>query len=320
MTWGIFADRINNGGIKEQPMDTRKILFALVICCALLLTAVAIATLTDVITVSKSGSGHDLYEVHINSTPKSTEKLPVDSALYPTDEPQPTSTNEPSPDPTDKGVDIDPDKPIVALSFDDGPSDVSTNRILDLIERYNVSATFFVVGGMARTHPEAMTRAAELGCEIGNHTDTHKLKFEGASASEIEKELSAVDKAVKNATGKETYLVRPPWGSYDAGTLKNTDRPLILWSVDTEDWKSRDKDAVVEVVKKGVYDGSIILMHDIYGSTADACEVIIPWLIEQGYQVVNVTQLFEARGIKLEPGNVYRDARPAVKPTEKVKN
>lgn len=202
---------------------------------------------------------------------------------------------------------IDPTRPMVALTFDDGPATKTTTRILDLVEKYNISVTFFVVGNNTY-RSDIIKRAAKLGCEIGNHTVSHNLRFSTATQSQIENELKPVEDAVKKITGEKTYLVRPPEGAYSPHKVKAETHPYILWSVDTKDWQTRDKQKIFQEVKNNVFDGAIILMHDIYLSTADSCELIIPWLLENGYQLVTVSQMFYIRNIRLLPGCVYRMA------------
>ena len=224
----------------------------------------------------------------------------------------------PTPEPTLKptpnsqignGRKIDINKPIIALSFDDGPSNNdSTVRILDVLKETNSTATFFVIGSMAEAHPETLVKIIETGCEIGNHTYSHSLRFKTASQSEIDGEVDKVNRIIENATGTSAKLVRPPWGSYGQDCLANAHYPYILWSIDTEDWKSRNTEAIFAEIKRTAKDGYIILMHDIYQTTADAVELAVPWLIEQGYQVVSVSELFATRGIVLEPGKVFRMA------------
>ncbi|MBR2222941.1 MAG: polysaccharide deacetylase family protein, partial [Christensenellaceae bacterium] len=154
---------------------------------------------------------------------------------------------------------------------------------------------------------DAMQYAVEAGCEIANHTWSHakltKLDSEG-----IKEEIEKVNDALEDAIGIRTSLLRPPGGSTNEETLKAIKYPVIKWDVDTRDWESRDADAVVEQIKANVQDGSIVLMHDLYKSTAEAVEKILPWLIEQGYQVVTVSELMQIKGVEMERGVVYYSA------------
>ena len=202
----------------------------------------------------------------------------------------------------------DPSKPMVALTFDDGPSK-KTERILDVLEQYGAHATFFVVGIQLEKFPEIVKRASDLGCEIGNHTYNHK-NLTKISPDEMREQINGVNRLVLEATGKEPALVRPPYGAgiKDETVKANVAYPLIMWTIDTLDWSTRDTQSTLEAIRKDVKDGSIVLMHDLYDPTAAAVETIVPELIEQGYQLVTVSEMFAAKGIALEPGKYYRKA------------
>lgn len=199
---------------------------------------------------------------------------------------------------------IDPNKPVVALTYDDGPHPTVTHDILDVLEKYDAKATFFVVGSRVNEYKDCITREAELGCEIGNHTYNHTI-LTSASKATIVSDIEKTNDAVEKLTGIRPVVVRPPGGSVNSTVRSTVDYPLINWSVDTLDWKNRNSSSVVSSVKSNVRDGSIVLMHDLYGSTAKATEIIVPWLIDEGYQLVTVTQLMQLKGIYTEPGKVY---------------
>ena len=204
---------------------------------------------------------------------------------------------------------VDPNKPMIALTFDDGPSSSATTRILNVLEKYNARATFFVVGSRVDSYKSQIKRAYDLKCEIGNHTYNHKT-LTNLSADGVKSELSATDKKVKAITGVSPVIMRPPGGSYKTNTVRNnTPYPIIMWSVDTRDWESRNATSVVNHIKSHAYDGAIILMHDLYDSTATATETIVPWLISQGYQLVTVSEMMEAKGIQMQNGVAYSSAR-----------
>lgn len=196
------------------------------------------------------------------------------------------------------------DVPMVALTFDDGPSKF-TPRILDSLEKHGAKATFFVIGRSARANPAIVKRAYDLGMEIGNHTMNHP-DLKKLSASGIKNELSKAENAVVSATGAAPTLIRPPYGNYNKTVSSVANAPLILWSIDTLDWKTRDADKTVDTVLKEVKDGSIILMHDLYESSADAAARLIPELISRGYRLVTVSEMAEAKGYSLNNGTAYR--------------
>ena len=199
--------------------------------------------------------------------------------------------------------DVDPNKPMVALTYDDGPHPVNTHRILDTLERYGARATFFVVGSRITEYKDCIERQARLGCETANHSFSH-VTLSVSKNETVLKEIERTDELIEKYSGRTPVLCRAPGGSVGKAA-KLTDRPFIHWSVDTLDWKTLSKSYVVNHIKKTVRDGSIILMHDLYGSTAAASEVIIPWLISEGYQLVTVSELLEAREGEIEGGRIY---------------
>lgn len=204
---------------------------------------------------------------------------------------------------------IDPNRPMIALTFDDGPSySTSSKRILDVLEKYNVKATFFMVGENAKNNPEDLKRKVKLGMEIGNHTYNHKHYGNDVKPRDISKSSKAIEKAC----GVRPTAFRSPGGNTTATIreeCKAEGMPLYYWTLDTEDWKSRDAKKVYKVVTANVKDGDIILMHEIYDSTADAIEKLVPKLLSMGYQIVTCSELVEAKSGK-EPvaGTQYIDA------------
>ena len=202
---------------------------------------------------------------------------------------------------------IDKNKPMIALTFDDGPNSATTNRILDILEENNSVATFFFFFRRIEKDAETLKRMDSLGCQIGNHTANHK-DLTKISSKQIKTEVNIVNDKLKKAIGKEASIVRAPYGATNDNVKASVEYPLIMWNVDTKDWKSKNAKAIEKEVLGKVKDGDIVLMHDLYSSTADACEVIIPKLIEQGYQLVTVEELFYYKGIELKNGNKYFNA------------
>ena len=197
----------------------------------------------------------------------------------------------------------DPSKPMVALTFDDGPS-VYTNDILDQLEKYNAHATFFVVGNRVSSYASTIKRAHDLGCEIGNHSWSHP-QLSAISVKEMQNEISKTDEAIKKITGETPALLRPPYGAVDADVKAYAGKPLIHWSIDTLDWEHRTSSKTISSVLNNVRDGSIVLMHDIYGPTRDAAVSLIPTLISRGYQLVTVSEMAAYRGVTLQNGTIY---------------
>lgn len=200
---------------------------------------------------------------------------------------------------------IDPSRPMVALTFDDGPHPEYTDQILDILEAHNAVATFFQVGSRLNDAPEATQRAVDLGCEIGSHSNTHP-KFQKISGEEVLADLSSADAAFTEVLGHTPSLLRPPYGSLHE-VLDNAGYSIVTWSVDPSDWKCQDTDTVVDYIQNFEHlDGQVILLHDVYESTVEAARILVPWLQEQGYQLVTVSELITLRfGDAVEPNRLY---------------
>ncbi len=239
----------------------------------------------------------------------------------PTQETTPTPDAEPTPEPTPTpevdlsehayyyDPNLDPSKPIIALSFDDGPSQY-TQRIIDAIQKNGVKATFFMVGYQIDAYKDEVRAVYEAGCQVANHTLDH-ADLKKLSKEDIKKQVYDNEKKINNIVPVGEIIVRPPYGNVNDTVKSVIERPMFNWSVDSLDWKTRNADSIVAQIKADAKDGYIILMHDLYETTAEAAERIIPWLIEQGYQVTCISNMFEARGDEVLPGHLYRYASPA---------
>lgn len=242
---------------------------------------------------------------------------------------EPALTEEPATEePTTAKPKYSPSDKLIALTFDDGPRSSTTNRVLDLLERSGGVATFFLVGYNIPDNAEVIKRAAAMGCSIGNHTKDHKILTK-CSADTIKAQVNGVNSLLRDM-GVEPTLFRAPGGAFK-GVKDQIGMPLIQWSIDTEDWKFKDAshkgrsaeertadlNRIADMVFSQAKGGSIVLMHDIYDFTADLCEIVIPGLVERGFKLVTVDQLFEAYGEKLENGVVYYSAKlpePSARP------
>lgn len=213
---------------------------------------------------------------------------------------------------------------LIAFSFDDGPKNATTNQILDLLEEYGFTATFFLVGSNIAGCEDTVRRAVSLGCEIGNHSYSH-INLATADRSKALKELALTNEIIYSLTGQERILCRAPYGSF-AGIRDIFNSPLIQWNIDTLDWKYKDDanpdrspaqreldlQTVVNSILDNVTDGDIILMHDYYQFTVDAFAIVLPLLVERGYKIVSVSELFEAYGMELKAGFVYENVYDAL--------
>ena len=208
-----------------------------------------------------------------------------------------------------KNRNIDSSKPMVALTFDDGPNGTATPKILDTLERYNVVATFFDLGTCMEKYPNITKREEQIGCEVGTHTYSHQ-NLNKLSAEEIQNDISNASMVYKKTLGHKLYLVRPPYGNANSTVRRNLKYPLIGWDIDSLDWKFRNKDKILSKINEiSNYDGRIILMHSIYDATAEAVEELVPQLLEKGYQLVTVSEMAKYKGIILDTSTVYYNFR-----------
>lgn len=209
------------------------------------------------------------------------------------------------------------DEKLIAFTFDDGPNKTYTNRVLDILEKNGATATFFLVGYNIEKNVETIKRAADMGCEIANHSMDHKNLMK-ITSSEISEQVNGPNELVEALAGIDIKLFRAPGGNFD-GVTDKIGMPLIQWSIDTEDWKYKDaahkgrseeqRNADLNKIANRVIEkadkGDIVLMHDIYNFTADLCEIIVPKLVEKGFRIVSVSEMYEAYGKELKDGQVY---------------
>ena len=201
---------------------------------------------------------------------------------------------------------IDSSKPMIALTFDDGPG-VHTQRLLDVFQQYGGKCTFFVLGNNLDNRKTILKRIAAEGHEIGNHSWSHR-QFTSIGIDEVKDQIMMTRAKIFDITGVDSTIVRPPYGAYNdeiRALGKEIGVAFINWSVDTLDWKLKNADAIYNEIMKDAADGHIILCHDLHKTTVDAMEKAIPELIEEGYQLVTVSELLTCRGGKIEDGNIY---------------
>ena len=209
-------------------------------------------------------------------------------------------------EPTENEPYVDNGKPKIAITFDDGPWKKTTNRLLDLLVKYDSKATFFVIGEHASYNKDILKRTSDLGMEIANHTFTHNKLNE----NNVDVFLQDVEKAndiIEEITGKRANLLRLPGGAfgYSDEAIAKIPYPIFNWNVDTRDWKNRDKQTIIDSIMSNAKEGSIVLVHDIYEPTIDAMEVVIPELINQGYEIVTLETLALSMGVTWENGEIY---------------
>lgn len=199
---------------------------------------------------------------------------------------------------------------LVALTFDDGPYAPVTNSILDTLEKNGAVATFYVVGNRVDSYSECIKRGHKMGCEYGSHTHSH-VNLTTLSPDGMRDEIDKSIEAIKKYTESDIHTVRPPEGGVNESVKASVDYPLVMWSVDSLDWKHRNADTDYHEVVDYVNDGSIVLMHDLYPATAEAVARIVPQLKSEGYKFVTVSELMKIRGVDFTSGYTYSSARPA---------
>lgn len=199
-------------------------------------------------------------------------------------------------------------KKIVALTFDDGPSTTTTPRLLEILREKNAVATFFELGKLVRDNPDITRQIVAQGGEVGSHTMYHQ-NFNKISSVAIKNDINEAGSVLGEIIG-DVKFTRTPYGITNGNVKSAVGTPIILWTVDTLDWQSRDSEAIKAVVRDMIFDGAIILMHDIYDTTVDAVPDIIDYLRSNGYDLVTVSQMAEIRGVELEPGKIYGSFRP----------
>ena len=205
----------------------------------------------------------------------------------------------------------DPSKkrPMIALTFDDGPGEY-TETLLDTVEKYNIHVTFFMLGQNVEGRESTIQRMVKLGCEIGNHTWDHpEQTLPNMDLDSVMQEFQKTDDALVKACGQAPTVCRAPYGAITDEQISAVGKPFFMWSTDSLDWKLMDADADYNQIMNdsSLGDGSVILMHDIHEpSVKCATEKLIPALIDQGYKLVTVSELAEAKDVTLQSAS-YSD-------------
>lgn len=194
-------------------------------------------------------------------------------------------------------------KKLVALTFDDGP-DKETGRLLDILKKKQVKATFFVLGRQVRRMPDLTRRINNEGHEVESHSYDHK-DLSKVSLADLKKDLAEVDAAFQEVLGRKPKMIRPPYGSIGNVMWQNLKLPMILWSVDPMDWKDRNGPLIKARVKKQVQDGGVILLHDIHAATVAVVGEIIDDLRKSGYEFLTVSELAARKSVEIVPGYAY---------------
>jgi polysaccharide deacetylase family sporulation protein PdaB len=186
----------------------------------------------------------------------------------------------------------------IALTFDDGPHPKKTKEILEILKKYDVKATFFVIGVNVKNYPYVIKEIIDDGHEVGNHTYSHK-KLKGVNKEKITEELKRTDEEIITQNGNKTNLIRPPCGEYDDTLIEvaiENNCKIVLWNVDTKDWAHSPKETIIDKVLSNVKGGDIILFHDYLSgknNTVEALDELVPLLQEKGYEFVTIGELLQ---------------------------
>ena len=280
--------RGNKGKDRKEQGDSRSIW--IMISAAVVLGIVIIAMAVQLVRLNRQGEQNKSQiktEASVDQKKKNTKEAE-----------KPAGTKEPEEEKVRVEhirKDLDPEKPMVALTFDDGPYDRVTNRIVKVLAKHDSRATFFVVGNRVERYADTMKNAYNKGNQIATHTFDHgdlsKMK-----KKQIRRELKRAFRVMKKINGENPTMLRPPYGNVNDKMRQTIRIPMIYWNVDTEDWASRNKDKILSRCKS-IKDGDIVLMHDLYPSTAAAVEKLVPKLRKKGFQLVTVEELFYYKGI-----------------------
>ncbi len=199
-------------------------------------------------------------------------------------------------------------KKSIAFTFDDSPNKNKTNKIVEYLEDNLAHATFFVMGTKMKSQKDLIMLLQTSGNEIGSHTYNHK-NMSLMTDDEVVNDFNLMNDLYKGITGKTFSLVRPPYGVIKQSQKKLIDASFILWSLDTNDWRYRNTNYIVNYVVDNVKDGDIILFHDSYNETVAAIKELLPILYSKGYQIMSVSELFQVKGLSIDKNASYRMAR-----------
>ena len=189
------------------------------------------------------------------------------------------------------------ERKLVALTFDDGPSKY-TNGLIDILNANNAHATFFLIGQNISANSDAVINAYESGNEIAIHTYSH-TSFTNMTIEKVISEIDTTRNIIQELGVEPANLVRHPYGNLNETLIDGINASLILWNVDTEDWKSRDVESIKSEVYEAISEGDIILFHDVYPTTIEAVRELLPELSNE-YEFVTVSELFNRQNVELE--------------------
>lgn len=198
---------------------------------------------------------------------------------------------------------------LIALTFDDGPRRSTTTELLDGLAQRGVLATFFLIGERVPGNEDVLRRMDQEGHQIGIHTYDHVMLM-GLNAADFSAQVDRTRAVLKNVLGHNDFVLRPPYGMVDNGVKLRAGCPIILWSIDPEDWNDKNADRIVEHVVSQARDGDIILLHDIYPTSVESALRIVDALHQKGFYFVTVDELADQRHVTLKAGTTYLNFYP----------
>lgn len=187
--------------------------------------------------------------------------------------------------------------PCIAFSFDDGPDPTVTPRVLDILAAEHVKATFFMVGHRVPGNEHLLQRMYYEGHEIGNHSWDH-ANLTRLSPEQFDSEIQSTQNAIARAGVPTPHLLRPPYGAVNDLVKSRAHMTIVRWDIDPDDWRTQDPARICQEILAQAKPGGIVLLHDVYPSTADALAPVIDQLRAANYQFVTVSQLMQ-----LSPGD-----------------
>lgn len=188
---------------------------------------------------------------------------------------------------------IDPNKPVIAFTFDDGPSKY-TDDILNEFNKYQGSATFFVIGNKLDSYKNTLQEMVKLGNEIGNHSYNHQW-MSRMSEEELTDQINKTQEKITKITGTTPTRIRPTYGALNKRIKETSKLEIALWNVDPKDWKYKNSKTIAERILRNAEDQSIILLHDTHKRSVDAVKIVLKELDKQGYQFVTLGELEEVK-------------------------
>lgn len=204
------------------------------------------------------------------------------------------------------GFDYDENKITIVFSFDDGPNGKKTQNILNTLEDYKMSATFFMLGNKLLNDEETVKKVAHSHSEVGYHSFNH-TSFIKQKLSELKNEYQTSNEIFYNLTNHYFKYTRPPYGSYNQKVLESIDTPFVRWDIDTNDWRYHDAEYITKYVLENYSNGDIILFHDSYDTTVKAINKLVPILYNLDVQVLSISDYTKLKNINLENHKMYFD-------------